>query len=133
MAEVLPRMRAREKIWTVTAEDEMAMRMFREQFPRERVRERADESDDSFDAGVGTQFPRHPVEISTVPSGSNGVGAELSILSRSRWQVRYMVAKAKLMLVEEEGKMRRRRLAELMVEEKRLLEVMKAEGSREAA
>lgn len=47
-------------------------------------------------------------------------GEDVPVMSRSRWQAKYVMAKAKLMLVDEENKMRREELAFWLAEEERI-------------
>ena len=74
---------------------------------------------DEFDEGVSKRFPpdRTVEGYMTDPAGD----AELPVMSRNRWQAKYIMAKAKLMLVEEENKMRRDELAFWMEYEDQVL------------
>ena len=112
VAKVLPRLRGRETFWSTTEEDHRLVKLVRERHPRGQSRlkggERED-SDDSFDGGVGVRYAVEP-EVERVVVEPEG---EIDVLGRSRWQTRFIVAKAKLMLVEEENRMRRSELREL--------------------
>lgn len=83
---------------------------------------------DEFDEGVSKRFPpdRTLEGYMTDPAGDT----ELPVMSRNRWQAKYIMAKAKLMLVEEENKMRRDELAFWTEYEDRVLGAAKGEGEK---
>lgn len=111
LMDVLPRIRTRQKFWTVTGDDLHRVERLRERHPRGGE----EESDESFDEGMGMRYPMDPV----VQGIGIDEGGEMNVGSRTRSQVRFIVAKAKLMLVDEENAMRRRELKELMDQERR--------------
>lgn len=118
---VITRLEARGAIPGVTAEDEEAVRHLRETINRSHPERRAvAEADDIFDERVAGKVPPDPIELAHARYG--GPTDTIPLLSRSRWQVRYIMAKAKLMLVEEENVMRRTELATLLEQERRLVE-----------
>lgn len=106
LKDVIANLRSADPFWTVTAQDLLAHEEIRRRFPHKIDPELP--SDDEFDEGVQHRFPPRPELIQVMEDQ----GTELHMLSRPRWQVKYVMAKAKLMLVEEENRMRRRQLKE---------------------
>ena len=118
---MLPRLRRREAFWTTTEDDHRFVKVLRDHHPRGQSRVQEGDSEDSFDEGAGARYERNPRAVGKVPDPEEGgFGKEVEVMSRSRWQVRYIMGKAKLMLVEEENAMRRRELKELMELEQRM-------------
>ncbi|ORY33368.1 hypothetical protein BCR39DRAFT_503895 [Naematelia encephala] len=103
LTEVVPRLRARQREWEIDALDKAALATVRSAFSQ------AAEVD--FDEGVSERWPSPVQSVGTVPDPDNPRKL-VDVVSRPRWQVRYIMAKAKLMLVDEENAMRRRELAE---------------------
>lgn len=106
LKEVIDNIRSSEPFWTVTPQDLLANEEIRRRFPHKPDLDIP--SDDEFDDGVSLRYPPRPELIQVMEDQ----GTELRMLSRPRWQVKYVMAKAKLMLVEEENRMRRRQLKE---------------------
>ena len=119
IGEVVRKVRKRETFWSTTEDDHRLVKLLRERHPRGRSRIKAgekDDSDDSFDHGIGAGYAVEPA-VERVVVDPDG---EVEVLGRSRWQIRFIVAKAKLMLVDEENRMRRRELEDLMELERRM-------------
>lgn len=126
LAEVIVRLRSRDRInyRPENAEEEAAVRFMRESRPggapakSRRGRRNAGSDSDEFDEGAGKRYPlERTVEGYMLDQADN----EVPLMSRSRWQAKYVMAKAKLMLVDEENKMRRDELAFWEQEEARSL------------
>ncbi len=121
VAEVLPRVRRREMFWTTSEDDERLVKMVRDRYPRGlgKLKGRAEDgSEDSFDEGVGGRCDLGPKVENLMTDPEDG--KEVELMTRPGWQIKFIMAKAKLMLVEEENAMRRRELAELMVLERKM-------------
>ncbi len=112
LSDVIVRLRSRDRIHfkPANAEEEAAMRFMRETRPggaparNRRGRKNAASDSDEFDEGAGKKYPsQRKVEGYVIDQGDN----QVPMMSRSRWQAKYVMAKAKLMLVDEENKMRR--------------------------
>ena len=88
LAEALTRIEKDDPFWLVTDSDLHIATQIREKYPH-------DTSDPAK-----TYIPTSPIHPDELP--------------RPLWQVRYIMAKAKLMLLEEENRMRRTQLLELM-------------------
>lgn len=126
LAEVVVRLRSRDRILyrAENAEEEAAVRFMRESRPggapakSRRGRRNAGSDSDEFDEGAGKRYPlERKVEGYMLDAADN----EVPLMSRSRWQAKYVMAKAKLMLVDEENKMRRDELVFWEREEARSL------------
>jgi len=112
LEEVVLRVRAknRQRITPITDDEEAALRYVRERRPgagkKRRVRRKDGASDsDEFDEGAAKRYPvDRTVEAYMLDENRE---TEVPVMSRSRWQAKYIMAKAKLMLVDEENKMRR--------------------------
>ncbi|BEI94664.1 uncharacterized protein CcaverHIS019_0702450 [Cutaneotrichosporon cavernicola] len=126
LAEVIVRLRSRDRIHykAENAEEEASVRYMRETRPggaparNRRGRKNAASDSDEFDEGAGKKYPnKRKVDGYLIDQGDN----EVPLMSRSRWQAKYVMAKAKLMLVDEENKMRREELLYWEEEEKRMM------------
>lgn len=86
---------------------------------RRRVREYLTNTSKSLDADVpmedleNTLPPLVPEITHTTEDPEDPEGGMVDVLGRSRWQARYIMAKARLLLLEEENMLRRRYLQEL--------------------
>lgn len=86
---------------------------------RRRVREYLTNTSKSLDADVpmedlkNTVPPLVPEITHTTEDPEDPEGGMVDVLGRSRWQARYIMAKARLLLLEEENMLRRRYLQEL--------------------
>ena len=121
IAEVLPRLRKRVVFWSTTEEDHQLVKLLRSRHPRRNRRE--EDSEDSFDEGIGARYELESRVIGMARDpdlDEGGLGKEVEVLGRSRWQVRYIMSKAKLMLAEEENAMRRRELRDLVDLERKM-------------
>ena len=112
LSDVIPRLRARQRFWTTTDDDERILAEVRARFPRARRGAK-----DDFDLGRADEYPEHCQD----ESEARDADGKVTLVGRSQWQVRYIVAKAKLMLVEEENAMRKQQLLELMDQETKLV------------
>lgn len=126
LGEVIVRLRSRDRIHyrAETKEEQAAVRFMRESRPggapakSRRGRRNAGSDSDEFDEGAGKRYPlERKVDGYMLDSADN----EVPLMSRSRWQAKYVMAKAKLMLVDEENKMRRDELVFWEQEEARSL------------
>lgn len=119
LAEALTRLRTNPDYWTMDDDDLLALSHIREKFGRgrkpsdDRQLGFEDDEEDAFDDGVTRLYPPTP-EATGVLVNPDEPDVEVRILTRPRWQVKYIMAKAKLMLVEEENRMRRGQLLELL-------------------
>lgn len=133
IAAVLPGIRARgaDQFWTTTIDDLAAVKVVRGQYPRERAGGKkkrgtaaavaappGTDSEDSFDEGAGGAFDDEPQPVGNVVDPDSG--EFVPVVGRSRAQVKYITAKVKLMLVDEENHMRKQELKEIMQEAERL-------------
>jgi hypothetical protein len=117
----LPPIRGRVPFWSTSEADLKTVEAIRKRYPHRHAmyvkgRIQMDDSDDDFDEGVSERYPAEGVVMDEL-MGEDGV---VGIVSRPRWQVKYMMAKAKFMLVTEENTMRREELKALMREEQEL-------------
>ncbi|KAL1412369.1 hypothetical protein Q8F55_000114 [Vanrija albida] len=140
LSEVIHRLRSRDRVLfkAANADEEAALRYVRERRPggaptkrggraKGRKSGAAGADEDKNDSDPGSDFDegaskRYPLERQVEgymvdPQGDS----ELAVMGRSRWQAKYIMAKAKLMLVDEENKMRRDELAFWLEEEERVL------------
>jgi hypothetical protein len=116
LEEVVLRVRAknRHRIEAETRDEEASLRYVRARRPgagRKRRSRKHDGGSDSdpFDEGASARYPiTRTVEAHFYDEKTE---ADVPVMSRSRWQAKYIMAKAKLMLVDEENKMRRDELA----------------------
>ena len=113
MVEVLERLRKRETFWVYSDDDDDAVATLRSTYPRPTLTAEPDPYEDGFDEGVSSVVPLHAKEEGTMPNPEDPREL-LSVVGRSKWQVKYVMAKAKLMLVEEENLLRRRELKSLL-------------------
>lgn len=125
LEEVVMRVHGPDRVRYVaeTANEQSAMRYVRERRPgagkKRRVRRNKDGSDsDEFDEGASKRFPlERTIEGWMMDEARE---TEVPVMGRSRWQAKYIMAKAKLMLVDEENKMRRDELTFWLAEEARV-------------
>ena len=113
LTEVLNSITSNKSFWTISKRDEEALQAIRRIYPQSN-RPNELESEDEFDEGVSKRYPTIPEPVALM---SDDTGSEIRVLSRPRWQVKYVMAKAKLMLVEEENRMRREQLRDWMERE----------------
>jgi hypothetical protein len=117
LSSVLPRLFGRHTFWEVSDDDEPALDLIRDVRARDRrppppgIAEEEYDSLDEMIPPIGvvrvvgeTEHPENPEIV--VP-----------VMSRSRYQARFMMAKAKVMLLAEENEMRRKELEVTMNEE----------------
>jgi hypothetical protein len=103
--------------WTESDDDEPALELVRDRRARERQSPpyRANEEDyDSLDEEMPPISLERVVAETPHPEDPSVL---LPVISRSSWQARYMMGKAKVMLLSEENEMRRRELKAAMEEE----------------
>lgn len=120
LGSVLPRLVRRQKFWQDSDDDEPALDLVREK--RRRLKGtppyRADGDDyDSLDEDMPPIGSQRVVAETALPEHP---GAVMPVLSRTRWQARYMMSKAKIMLLSEENDMRRKELESTLREEMEL-------------
>jgi hypothetical protein len=134
LAAELPRLCARTAFWVESDDDEPALDLVREYRARERASPpyRAGEEDyDSLDEEMPPIHPERVVAETTHPDDNCVI---LPVLSRSNWQARYMMGKAKVMLLSEENDMRRRELMAALEEEadldEKLAKTIKADAPK---
>ncbi|WWC72082.1 uncharacterized protein I206_106042 [Kwoniella pini CBS 10737] len=112
IAEVLPRIRKRE-ILNPTFEEIEALNYLRSIFPRQILDSKNPIPDSLDEPPSELGIPEEAQLIQSVPD-PDIPGGELDLLGRSEWQARYIMIKARLMLVEEENSMRRMELLQLL-------------------
>ena len=118
ITEVMRNLKNSVPFWEVTAEDIKAAQVIRARYPR--VGHSPEEDvEDKFDEGVSKRFPA-ALEVTGSAPSPDEPGVDLRVLSRPQWQVKYIMAKAKLMLVEEENRMRKDMLRDIMEMERAL-------------
>ncbi|OCF77388.1 hypothetical protein I204_01376 [Kwoniella mangroviensis CBS 8886] len=105
LAEVLPRKRNRDHLNPTTEEIEV-LSYLRSIFPREALDPKDPTPDSLDDPPAELGIPEEAQLLQSVPD-PDLPGGELDLLGRSEWQARYIMIKARLMLVEEENNMRR--------------------------
>lgn len=127
--EVVLRVRERTQLPT-SLEEDLAVKGIRDRYPRHTRSRRSKhpdvDSEDSFDEGVSTQVSQSASAVA--PFNKYMLLEPLNHpddvpIVRSRWQARYIMAKAKLMLAEEENFLRRQKLEELQADDRRLDEI----------
>ncbi|ORX40550.1 hypothetical protein BD324DRAFT_647476 [Kockovaella imperatae] len=126
LIDVLPRLRNRKRFWTITEDDEKVLAAIRSRYPRPPSDSR--EYDEEFDLGRSRDFPERCPEDIQSQAHEPPSDSQVIFMGRSQWQVRYIIAKAKLMLVEEENAMRKAQLMELMEQEAQLLAQQQSEA-----
>ncbi|WVW86250.1 hypothetical protein I302_108292 [Kwoniella bestiolae CBS 10118] len=109
LAEVLPRIRARDQL-NPTIEEVEVLSYLRSIFPRETLDPKDPTPDSLDDPPPELAIPEEAQLLQSIPDPELP-GGELDLLGRSEWQARYIMIKARLMLVEEENNMRRMELA----------------------
>nr|XP_018260799.1 uncharacterized protein I303_06515 [Kwoniella dejecticola CBS 10117]OBR82957.1 hypothetical protein I303_06515 [Kwoniella dejecticola CBS 10117] len=112
IAEVLPRIRKREMM-NPSPEEIEALSYVRSIFPRQTLDPTNPIPDPLDEPPTELGIPEEAQLLQTIPDRENP-GAELDLLGRSEWQARYIMIKARLMLVEEENSMRRMELIQLL-------------------
>lgn len=125
IAEVVLRVhgRDRDRIEPATPDEEGAIKYVRERRPgggrpaRGRGRRNSDSGDDAFDEGASARYPQERVLEGYLVDQNDH---EVPVMGRCKWQAKYVMAKAKLMLVDEENKMRRDELDFWLKEEERV-------------
>lgn len=122
LADVIPRLANRKTFWHADIRHAQALHEFRKRFPRS-------SGDAEVDSGVlsddnaAQRYPPVSQLHTTMPDPADA-RFEALLFTRSRWQVRYIMAKAKLMLVEEENVMRRNELSSVLQVEQSLAGVV---------
>lgn len=158
LAEVIHRLRSRDRVVFKAAnpDEEAALRYVRERRPGgaptkrggrakgrksgaaaggaggddDKADNKTNDSGSEFDEGASKRYPvERAVEGYMVDPSGEG---ELAVMGRSRWQAKYIMAKAKLMLVDEENKMRRDELAFWLEEEERVFGREDVKGESDA-
>ncbi|EIW71961.1 hypothetical protein TREMEDRAFT_58104 [Tremella mesenterica DSM 1558] len=77
---------------------------------------------DDFDEGVGNVYQHIPPIIGMVPDPDDPE-REVPVYGRSKWQVKWLMAKAKFMLLVEENQMRRMDLNDVRLKEEELKKI----------
>jgi hypothetical protein len=130
---VIPRIRARVYQPSTPVED-IALAAVRARYPRSVKPDTTDpDSDDSFDEGVlRGRIDESRTEIGRI--SESAVKEERSVYGHSFWAAKLIMSKAKLMLVEEETRMRREpELASLLEDEAELVRTLEELKARERA
>ncbi|WWC91788.1 uncharacterized protein L201_006735 [Kwoniella dendrophila CBS 6074] len=119
LAEVLPKIRKRELL-VPSIEEIEALSYLRSIFPRQNLSLNSTnplEIDHNLDdPPIELNIPEESQLIQTIQDPDIPQG-ELDLLGRSQWQAKYIMIKARLMLVEEENTMRRMELIQLLQQE----------------
>lgn len=117
LADVMTSIQQSEPWWYITPTDARVADSIRQRYPRPPTPPH--EEDDEFDEGVSRAYPAAPTVTGVMDTGT---GEEVRVLTRPRWQVKYIMAKAKLMLVDEENKMRRAQLKDWQEREQLMMD-----------
>lgn len=117
LGNVLRRLVRRTQFWYESDDDEPALDTIREK--RARYRQSPpppphDEDYDSLDEEIPDFGPPRVVAQTTLPEDPT---TKVAVMSHSKWQARYMMSKAKVMLLSEENEMRRKELERTLQEE----------------
>lgn len=141
LLDVIPRIRKRGTV-QVSQEDQRAIAFVRSRYPRDRIARARQQppqppwvedqpvepdTDDSFDEGVA-RFRVDESKTLLGHIGEEGMYGERAVFGRSKWQAKYIMAKAKLMLAEEEMKMRQGELMAISEEENQLRQALEGGG-----
>jgi hypothetical protein len=117
--------RGREPFWSTSEADLRTVEAIRKRYPNKivyvkgKMQPLGDDEEDLFDEGVSARYPAEAGVVDTLRDPEvEEVG--IRVYSRPRWQVKYMMAKAKFMLVTEENSMRREELKAVLKEEEGL-------------
>lgn len=125
--DVLPRIRERP-VSSLSPTESKALSFVRSRFPHSSLDTSPDplaEETDPFDEHITSAYPDESGVVLGMIGDETG---EVKVFGRSRWGAKYIMAKAKLMLVEEESRMRGAELMALEQEERVLRELV--EGGR---
>lgn len=120
LGSVLPRLRQRDQFWTESDDDQPALDLVRERRLRMKRSPPPYPDDieyDSLDEEIPAMGSPRMVAETTLPEDPT---TPLPVMSRTKWQARYMMSKAKVMLLSEENEMRRRDLEKTLMEEMEL-------------
>jgi len=115
LSSVLPRLFGRQTFWNDSDDDEPALDLIRD--VRSRGRQIPQEAEDEYDSLDEMIPPIGPVRVIGETSHPDDPEVVVPVTSRSRYQARFMMAKAKVMLLAEENEMRRKELESTMNEE----------------
>ncbi|KAK4687138.1 hypothetical protein P7C73_g2980, partial [Tremellales sp. Uapishka_1] len=116
-------MRSHPTFWSISVEEAQAVKAIRAAHPRTKKKgkdKHGDESDDGFDEGASIGVPLDPKLEGTIKDLHNPSAEEIPVLGRGRYQHKYLVAKAKLMLAFEENVQRRQHLVEALAREEKM-------------
>lgn len=111
LEEVVLRVRARDRqrIMPDNEDEDAVLRYVRDRRPgagkKRRARKKDGSDSDEFDEGASKRYPLERAVDAYMLDETRET--EVPVMGRSRWQAKYIMAKAKLMLVDEENKMRR--------------------------
>jgi hypothetical protein len=114
---ILPRLCERTTFWEDSDDDEPALDLIRARRARERREPPygVEEDDyDSLDEMIPAMGEARVVGETELPGMPDAI---VPVMSRSKWQARFLMAKAKVMLLAEENEMRRKELETTMNEE----------------
>jgi len=117
LAMVLPRLFGRQTFWEGSDDDEPALDLVREVRRRDQRSPPSGMLEDEYDSLDEMMPPMGPVRVMGETEHPDGQEVVVPVMSRSRNQARFMMAKAKVMLLAEENEMRRKELEATMNEE----------------
>jgi hypothetical protein len=117
LSSVLPRLFGRHTFWEGSDDDEPALDLIRDIRTRDRRPPPAGVTEEEYDSLDEMIPPIGPVRVIGETEHPDGSEVVVPVMSRSRCQARFMMAKAKVMLLAEENEMRRKELESTMKEE----------------
>jgi hypothetical protein len=117
LSSVLPRLFGRHTFWEGSDDDEPALDLIRDIRTRDRRPPPAGVTEEEYDSLDEMIPPIGPVRVIGETEHPDGSEMAVPVMSRSRCQARFMMAKAKVMLLAEENEMRRKELEATMNEE----------------
>lgn len=117
LASVLPRLFERQTFWQGSDDDEPALNLVRDVRARERQGPPYGVEEEEYDSLDEMIPPVSHVRVVGETGHPDGSDTVVPVMSRSKHQARFMMAKAKVMLLAEENEMRRKELEMTMREE----------------
>lgn len=117
LSSVLPRLFGRHTFWEGSDDDEPALDLIRGIRTRDRRPPPSGVAEEEYDSLDEMIPPIGPVRVIGETEHPDGSEVVVPVMSRSRHQARFMMAKAKVMLLAEENDMRRKELEATLSEE----------------
>jgi hypothetical protein len=117
LSSVLPRLFDRQTFWQGSDDDEPALNLVRDVRARERQGPPYGVEEEEYDSLDEMIPPVSNVRVVGETGHPDGSDTVVPVMSRSKYHARFMMAKAKVMLLAEENEMRRKELESTMREE----------------